>query len=251
MIRRRFKVKDFPEYHQRYNILKQASFILNKNMESFEKMRLCDKQGLTGLLIEWRGTDSRKIWMKENKEIKSRLLEAEERVKELEDRYKRENMRLLNTGHLPFKSIYESSVAKEYLRALAELDIVQEEIDELEKLLKEVIKRTQSETEKKRKKIIPQGFKVGIPTREADGQKVIMGKDGLLVIDEPGSPYNGLPLIAYMELVVKKYHKEKKIPPRPSNQEVKEFLEKSGVLKAVAELKEDIQREEERRRYRI
>jgi len=250
MIRRRFKIKEYPEYHQRYNILKQASFILNKNMESYEKIRLCDKQGLTGLLIEWRGTDSRKIWLKENKEIKSRLLEAEERVKELEDRYKRENMTRLNTGHLPHKSIYESSVAREYLRALAELDIVQEEIDELEKLLKEVIKKTEPEV-KKRKKVIPKGNRWGIPAREADGQKVIMGKDGLLVIDEPGSPYNGLPLVAYMELVVKKYHKEKKIPPRPSNQEVKEFLEKSGVLKAVAELKEELEREEERRKYRI
>ena len=250
MIRRRFKLKEHPEYHQRYNILKQASFILNKNMESFEKMRLCDKQGLTGLLIEWRGTDSRKIWMKENKEIKSRLLEAEERVKELEERYKRENMRLLNTGHLPFKSIYESSVAKEYLKALAELDIVQEEIDELEKLLKEAIKRTEPEV-KKRKKVIPQGNRWGIPVREVDGQKVSMGKDGLLVIDEPGSPYDKLPLVVYLQLVVERYHKEKKIPPRPTNQEVKEFLEKSGVLKAVAELKEDIQREEERRRYRI
>ena len=185
MSRRRYKVGLNPDYDHRFDVLKRDSTILGKRGPNEFNMAL--PQILNSIL-------SIQHYLQQTEDLAKTKAEALAAITE-----DWQNS-LTRTGR-PIPAKPPEQVVTKQLRAEAELDIVNEEVDWLKK---ELGKREAAVKAEKAKRVLeygPIGCGKGEPYVELDGQDVIE-KGGALVINCPESPYDGIKLPDYFSLIV-------------------------------------------------
>jgi hypothetical protein len=201
---RRYKIGEHPIYDRRYGALKSHSQILNQSDHKPNpySINISDKQGLIVQRYLLMGVDEKDgkfinssgVWeIATIPEIKSKIAVLQ---KEFDDWAQTQ----VNNGyHRPKQML--PGMMEERLKLEANLDIATAELAKIDLMIS---KFKNKEEEKRNSKVLYYGLqgngrlKDGILC-EIDGQRVSQF-NGILVIDEPVSPYDGMAVADYREL---------------------------------------------------
>lgn len=178
------------------------------------------------LLIQWRGERDGLIRAGNLYPMPSILLDGKNRLRAVRDEFKSLKQKAVNEGRVPPEEP-PMDLHDRRLQAEAQTDAARANVRLLEGMLKSL-----SEEEDKKRAILPkgptgagklQGGKLCI----VDGQRVSPSPDGILFIDEPRSPYNGLLVPDYRVHIVKPWLRQKG--------EFRERMEKFDLAKRHAD----------------
>ena len=189
MSRRRVKIGVHKQYDRRFDILKSRSQVLNPtaNQISWQALEMGDEQGLRSVLAE----------------VKLKLLRAERVVAQCDKEFEELKAMCVNAGGaIPAERDHKAQV--EYLDALASADVTAEEVDKLQGLVDKFTRKKQVAEAVSVLKYGPCGVgKIGKGILSVlDGQDVKVNDDGLLVISDDRSPYDGMAVEDYKKHVV-------------------------------------------------
>jgi len=261
----RFEDKsNHPEYFTVYNAKKSSSPILNEDIDGSETIPTKNLKAIKNLLRKYEGDKDGNVVRNDGRIVPSKLKKAKSNIQQFKNQFEKVNKRRKNQGKLPYQEMPDN-MQKDYEAALAKLDVIKEEI----KALKEKKQKIKQQKKKKRNRKIlkygPQGVAKGEPLRIIDGQNVEQ-KNGRLYIEDSASPYDGMPVVAYRNLIVQKFAEKKeeayqnrlekwrkekelnpnapkprapasdtrvprdKLPDRPSDKEIKKFMRENGLI---------------------
>lgn len=205
------KENKYEIYQTAYDRLKMESQFLNpSSMPSVYSINIDrDRKGIESILRQLKGDERGLFFQPDATEPKwSYLKKAEERIKGINEEFKRLKQQKINEGRRPPKEM-PAELQEQLLRGQAELDITLEEIEFLQKKLSNFVVSDQKELDDECLRRGPQGSGklIGGLLVELDGQKVLPDDQGILRICDKRSPYNGLPTSDYFEHVVRPWHK--------------------------------------------
>lgn len=191
MSRRRFRIGLHEIYDRRFDARKRGSQILNPmgNQVSWLVFEMGDEHGLRSVLAEWKG----------------KLARAENAVAECDERFEQLKALRANTGRaVPTQRDHQAEL--EFMDSLAAADITGEEVDKLEAMLAKITATRLAAEASKVLRCGPCGTgKIGPGNVLVllDGQTIKVNADGILVIDQPDSPYNGMLVSDYKTHLVR------------------------------------------------
>ncbi len=202
-------------YWKQSPILNPSAYAIN-----YSALSMSHKEGLRNLLH----TYERK-GLERNEDRPFGILElAKLEVEGVEKEFEKLKQSAVNSGKIPPDKMPED-LADKYMQARIKLSLKSEERQKIKKLLE---KFEQEEQQKAGNHVLyygPCGGGKGDPLREIDGQTVKQNKGGVLVIDDPRSPYDKMKVVDYRERVIKPFVKQRKgkmravrrenLPPRP------------------------------------
>lgn len=206
MSRRSFKVGEHPDYDRRFDLRKRESSILNPNYRVIDQdvMQLSSKVGVKSLLYYLVGDERGMVNDRRNTYLMpSKIKVFKDRIKRIEEDFEGHKQDMLNQGR-KIPEEMPKAMREQYDCALAELDVLMEEKDKLERLLKEFDKKEANVSEGRVLQHGPIGsgkLKDGILI-EIDSQRVSQRTDGRLFIDDVRSRYNRMLVEDYHEFVV-------------------------------------------------
>jgi len=187
--KRRYKsIKDTEKiYHDQFDNLRVSSIVLNKNarVRSDKVVNFNARSDLKKLLAEL--------------EVKQGTLQNS--LIMIEEKQKQENNASTKTGKL---SRPNRQLVEERLRIEGTVDVLEEEVEELNKLIGDIGEQAE---ERKNKYVLKHG-PVGVGVLRGnvlsvlDGQNIEAGKNGLKIKDDR-SVYNGVLVTSYYERIVK------------------------------------------------
>jgi hypothetical protein len=193
MSRRRYKVGLNPDYDRRFDVLKGNSAILGKRGPNEFNMAI--PQILNSIR-------SIQHYMDQTATL------AKAKTEEVEAIIQNWETGFIRSGR-PVPSEIPSQIVTQQLKAEAELDVLNEEVDWLKK---ELGKREAAVKAEKASHVLeygPIGCGKGEPLIEVDGQDVV-NKEGVLVISCKESPYDGMTVTDYFDQIVYPFLKARK-----------------------------------------
>lgn len=190
MSRRRFRIGVHEIYDRRFDSRKSGSQILNPmgNQVSWAVFEMADEHGVTALLADY----------------KTKLKRAESAVGACDVQFKQSRVMRANAGRAVPKERDDKTQAA-YMDSLAALDVTGEEVDRLEALLKKFTEKRVAVEASKVLRYGPVGTGKNGPDNVLavlDGQTLNFNADGILVIADARSPYNGMAVVDYRKYVV-------------------------------------------------
>jgi len=222
MAQRRYSpISTNPEYNRYFDVLKVNSQILSvQKIPNVSSINLDDLRSLRYYLYLRTG-DSDGIVEKDRLKVASMKKAAQDGVKAVHDEFAKIKQTTINQGR-PVPSEMPKELKIRLWKAEATLDIVAGEIEQLEKLIKELESKKADSSSQKVLQHGPIGSGVlrGGILFQVDGQRVGKTKKGELFIDDPRSKYNGMLTADYFSKIV--------IPWKQANAELlKEYLKKA------------------------
>ena len=208
--KRRYPVDQYPIYSDTFDRKRVNSPILNSKSTVDIHTVLLDKRNIEGLILEKRGNDEGRHYKPGERAKLAALPSIEAELKELEKAYKRASQKSVNEGRPPLED-WPPELLKKKHRREAEFDVITEEVEALENALKEFVDEQQKTDDNLMLKYGPAGsgnLRNGFLVR-IDGQRVEPNENGVLIIDDDCSPYDGLSSVDYYTLVVKPWNKAK------------------------------------------
>jgi hypothetical protein len=202
---RRYKIGQFPMYDRQFDALKAHSAILagQQGIPNVYSLNLADLQALKFHLYERIGDKDRKIW-KNKLELPCLLKEAEDNIKAINKEFENIQQSARNAGR-PIPKNRPKEMLHRLWKSEAREDIIKAEIETLERWIKDLESKTEEEAKEKVLQHGPLGIgrmRGGI-LYDVDGQRVKIDKKGILSINQPGSPYDGMLASDYFETIVK------------------------------------------------
>jgi len=191
--RRRYKIGENPIYDRERAVWESR----------IDPAFLTTRDSILGLLALWKG-DAEGMCIDRGELVPSRLLAARQKLQAVMDDFEGLKQKAINAGKSLPKEMPPKLMERK-LVAEAQLDVARSEI----KRLKEKLSDFDEEEDKRHRNEILKGGPIGSGKLQRgvlhvlDGQQVSEGPDGLLFIDQKGSPYHGLPTSVYFEDVVK------------------------------------------------
>jgi hypothetical protein len=190
MSRRRFRIGVHRAYDTRFDRCKLASQTLSpmSYQVAWQTFQMSDEHGLTALLSEY----------------KAKLAHAENVVAQADRDFETLKLTRANEGRAIPKE-RDHIIELEYMDALAECDVVGEEVDKLEGMLAKIVANRQAVEESNVLKYGPCGtgkMGEGNILCVLDGQTIKVNADSILIIDDARSPYNGMTVVDYKKHLV-------------------------------------------------
>lgn len=187
---RRYRIGKHPKYDKIFDHRKLQSPILSpeKFAHSSVTFSMGNKAGLEGLVEEW----------------SDKLLKAVERCTEIDHQFERTKQKAVNEGRKPPEDM-PKDMMEELHRRQARWDVAAEEYNLLKRQLADFTEREKRGADEAVLRRGPRGIgkiKNGVLC-EVDGQNVSQDAKGVLFIDDPRSPYDGMTAVDYTETVVK------------------------------------------------
>lgn len=210
--RRYSPIAEHPMYNRMFDVLKAASPILNPHgPPNAYSVNLGDASTLKSLILERQGAQGNPklehgfLWRGERGEkTPSLLLVAKERIEAIEKDFARVKQTVTNSGRKPPTQM-PAEMTNRLLKAEARFDVIQAEIETLERFLKVFTDAKDSTSNQNVLQHGPRGsskMKGGILTI-LDGQKVELDKNGILRIADTRSRYNKMKTCEYFETIAK------------------------------------------------
>jgi hypothetical protein len=212
MSKRRYKVGEHLKYDGIFDALKSKSAILNDRgfAVNFTALQMSDRPGIEGLLRQLVGDEQGKIVDDNGYLTPAAIIAAEEKIKDIEYEFAILKQKHLMEGNAELVRM-PVDLEERFFEAEARLDIYLEEADKLKKLLAEIEAKKHTTDDGKVLLYGPVGsiqLRGGIAA-VADGQVCKPGKDGIPVITDPRSPYNGMRISDYKEHIVRPWVTER------------------------------------------
>ncbi len=190
-------------------MLKNESPILNpeKGVPGVGSLNLNDFNTLRGLLNEVKGDPQFQkgtFRSRTGETIPAKIPNAEMEIRQIHENFESYKQRRINQGHREPKEMPEDM--KEKLeKAKTYLNLYQLEAKRLEEILAEIESREKVKTVGRVLQGGPRGMSQmrGGVLSVIDGQPVVKGKSGMLEINCPDSPYHGMKVPDYFEIIVK------------------------------------------------
>lgn len=212
MSHRRYKVGINPRYDREFDWRKGQSGILNRANNSSVSFDLWSESGVQNLLIERIGEQDGLVADPNGYWISGLLRAAREAVAAVDTRFENMVIKAKRAGRYPPETMPEELV-NEKLVMEARLDICQEEIDQLKKMLAKHQTRKQAEDDHLILAQGPMGTTSGAdPPRSVDGQKIRWDEiQKHFIIDCEKSPYHLLRLPDYYAHVSRPWREAKRV----------------------------------------
>ena len=198
-----------PTYDRMFDVCKGDSPVLNPHgIPGAYSLNLGDESTLKSLLLEYQGdpnlADGFFLKGESGGKTASHLKAAELRIQEIETEFQQEKQTNINQGKHPPKKM-SKRLQEKLLQAEARLDVIEGEIEVLEKLLKNFTDAGEKSSNKKVLQRGPQGMGKlsGGTLSVVDGQIVKPDKDGVLRIADERSQYHGMKTADYFSEIVK------------------------------------------------
>jgi len=187
-------VKDYPAYNQAVDIYMRNSKVYNSGSEQVQR-------------TFWdRSTIESKLFELENNLIPA----SEQKVKDIEEKFAENNRKRLRTGHEEYSTMPEPMLT-DYYRERAQITVSKGEVEELQKWLQVYTDHDQMVEDAKVLQYGLRGHGVFHGTRASnpalaetlktiDNQFCELTEEGLLIIKDDRSPYNGMLVSDYRKL---------------------------------------------------
>lgn len=194
MSHRRYKTNEAKTYNHFLNLCRQSSDFLNGGGKGTNAQSKC----ITDL-------NTLKI---EQKRIENKTKDLAESLANIANDFENEKQTAINSGKRPATEMTKAMQDRKF-EAEARLDVYNEELETIEKLLQNVeVNGINSNMPKPLKDgAIGVGKLTGGILSMVDNQRVIVTKEGYLVIDQQNSMYHGMFAVDYFEQIVPAYKK--------------------------------------------
>ncbi len=233
----RYSANEHPLYHITYNRLKQNSVFLSESIRSnsFHDSNVLHGIGeCKGSLIELTGND-KGYYLKEENWYEALIPSALKALRKVKAEFKRWQDGQVRSGLAIIRpKEYPKDLLEKRLKAEALLDIRYAEKKAVVDRLKELQERKQKAVEKNILPFGPQGHlpKAGQTITNVDGQNVSYSEEGIPFINEPSSPYHGMPIFHYRQMCKDWKRKMGLMPDQLREKAQQIFLEKKELAKA-------------------
>ena len=215
---RRYKIGEHPTYDRVFDAHKADSAILNPrgSAPNVYSINLGDAHALRAHLLETRGAKNHPsledgyYWKGESGNVQISHLKAAENVIEgIDLEFAKEKQTFINQGKHPPKRM-SARLEEKMLKAEARLDVIQNEIETLERFLKTFTDQDEKISDGRVLQRGPKGAGklTGGILSMIDGQTVKPDKDGVLRIADKRSQYHGMRTADYFEEIVKPWARE-------------------------------------------
>jgi len=204
--KRRYKpiTEEHRVYHRSFDRYRLQSKILNSGGEIPNHQTIIfDQNNLKGILLELKGNE-KGMWFRtyDNSWNKAALPIIEEQLQEINLDFKIYQQQRVNRG-FPKTEKMPRELREKKFKLEARQDVLREEIEEIERRLKEFTKREEQGEDSRLLCDGPTG--TGKLTKgilvEIAGQKVRLDRNSVLIIDDSRSPYDGMLVADYREHV--------------------------------------------------
>lgn len=201
----RYSSQKHPIYHRTYHQLKDRSFILNDERRANSMQNSNALYGVAeckGTLNELKG-NKEGYYLSEGNWYLALIPDAKNKLIRVHRKFKKWQKEQVQGGYALSKpKKWPADLLEERLKAEALFDI---RIAEKKKVEQRIEKLENQRKKEKRNPVLPNGPLGNISTDknlivEADGQRVSYSNEGIPFIDEPDSPYHGLPIAHYRKM---------------------------------------------------
>ena len=200
----RYPESKYPTYDETYSKLTKSSVVLNEDKRANDLYNSTALHGIgecEGTLAELIGSKDG-YYLRNNNWYKALIPVAKQNLKEVHKEFKRWQNEQVQGGYsLKKPTKWLEELLEKRLKAEALLDVRLTEKKAVELRIKQLKERQEKEHSKE---ILPNGTqgRIGYSGNrivEADKQKVSYS-NGIPFIDEPQSPYNGMPIVYYRSM---------------------------------------------------
>jgi hypothetical protein len=194
--------EEYSEAYDRYRL--ESAILAGRNTIS---VCLTDKVGLISQRNMLIGTKDGKYYYQEGLRWETaRIPAVQSELKELHQKFLNYRQERINQGNRPPDDKIENwpdDLRRRRLKQEALLDVMQEEAAWLDKAL---LKFTTNEEADRSGEVLKYGCRQSGQLRNGvlallDGQRCSVNSDGLLIIDDPSSPYTGMAVHSYREVI--------------------------------------------------
>jgi hypothetical protein len=208
---KRFKTGENPTYDEHYIRLKNQSDILTANPGERPNITTVfwDKENCQERLVEYQG-DDQGFYLRNNQKTLALIPSVKLRLQKIEDDFERYQKQRVNQGFAkPTEMLPELFEKQSKLFALQ--DILEEEAA---KILHRLATMIDEETHQEDDMVLQYGLQLIGKLRdgvlaEMDGQTCTQNEEGLVIISDQRSPFNGMAISDY-RILAKKWQSERK-----------------------------------------
>jgi hypothetical protein len=211
MNRKFLPIKDYPLYNDTVDRLMLQSAVLNSGSDTRPSVHTIfwDETTVRGYLMEIEG-DKDGQYFQSGEYYTAKKVKVLVELKKIEDAFVRYKKRRLGEGYEEPTEM-PNEMLNEYYTWQARLTVLEAESEFLHKKLKEYTDKKQSEDDNRVLAFGLQGhgkfhgIRASNPDlenvlREMDGQKIAFSAEGVLIISDSRSPYNGMAVFDYRKL---------------------------------------------------
>jgi hypothetical protein len=217
--------------------LHQSSVLSPQNVSGTEGELMSTEQECQHLLRTLQGNKQGKYQTSRGEQV-SKVQKLKNKIEAVMQQFNQRNKRRVVEGSPPMQELPED-LQEQRLMLEAKLDVALEEVDAVKKQLKSFEEQTEEVADDQMLKYGPQGhvtLQGGIPA-EVDGQKANVNENGIPVIEDKRSPYDGLTVMAYKALVVQPWLESRNQINREKQQEYEAAIEAGENAKPPRRLK--------------
>jgi hypothetical protein len=240
MSRRRYRIGNNPEYDAAFDNAKQhkSSILSPQNVQGTHAELMQTESGCQTLVRMLQGNEKHEYVDDRGNTNIAKIQRFNNKIDALMTGFENRNQRRLSEGKLPLQELPDE-LKKERLILEARLDIALEELDAVKEKLKTFQKKEQKSDDSMMLRYGPKGqiqLQGGIPHR-VDGQKANVDKNGIPVIEDDRSPYDGMTVMAYQKLVVEPWNERREAYNRKLQKDYEAKIEKGLSPKPPKRLK--------------